>query len=630
MNVTRGVSRWGRARRVVGVLGAVAVLAAGTVVGTASLAGAVASWDTPVDVSPSGASASDPKIAASADGLHLAAVWISQAEVAGIAQAARSSDGGVTWSTPVDLSEIGWSVSDPQISASSDGSRLVAVWFREEGFGSGSVQAVSSIDGGATWTGPAHLSDTGLVIPCPEVRVSADGFHVAAVWYRQMGLYAVVQVSTSNDSGATWSGPVTLSGVHAIVPQIAVSGDGSRLVVIWVVSDDTGARVQVATSSDGGATWTLPADLSAVTPYGMGDPRVAASDDGLDVAVVWQRWNGTNAIVQAVSSNNGGASWSTPLDLSTAGGDAGAPQLATSTDGGRLAAVWQRFDGVNWRVQAATSSTAGATWGSAVDLSPAGQPAEHPQIVAAAAGTRMAAVWEHWNGSSRMVQATTSSNAGATWSVPIALSPAGSPAYLGQLTGSVDGTRLAAVWQRGDGIDATVKAAAGVNGGPGVVGVWPVSGPDAGGTVVSLSGTGLTGASGVVFGGGAASSVTVVSDTQLTAVTPPHPAGAVDVTVTTPSGSATLPGGFTYTATPPPPPVPPVVPPPVDVTAPTAVVARPTAGVTLSSAVPVSWSGRDVGGAVAWYRVQRAVKAPGAALGGYLDWVGRVRRRRRR
>ena len=100
----------------------------------------------------------------------------------------------------------------------------------------------------------------------------------------------------------------------------------------------------------------------------------------------------------------------------------------------------------------------------------------------------------------------------------------------------------------------------------------------------------------------------------------------MEVTVTTPLGSATLPGGFTYTATPPPPPppvVPPVVP-PVDVTAPTAVMARPTAGVTLSSVVPVSWSGRDVGGAVAWYQVQRAVKAPGAALGGYRTGVGRA------
>ncbi len=76
--------------------------------------------------------------------------------------------------------------------------------------------------------------------------------------------------------------------------------------------------------------------------------------------------------------------------------------------------------------------------------------------------------------------------------------------------------------------------------------VSPVSGTTLGGTAVTITGTNLTGATGVTFGGAAATAVTVVDATTVTATTPAHAAGAVDVVVTTPAGSPTLAGGYTY------------------------------------------------------------------------------------
>ncbi|MDQ6937760.1 MAG: SBBP repeat-containing protein, partial [Actinomycetota bacterium] len=63
-------------------------------------------------------------------------------------------------------------------------------------------------------------------------------------------------------------------------------------------------------------------------------------------------------------------------------------------------------------------------------------------------------------------------------------------------------------------------------------------GPVVGGTTVVLSGTGFTGATAVSFGGTAAASFTVNSDTQITAVSPAHAAGQVNVTVTAPGGTS--------------------------------------------------------------------------------------------
>ncbi|WP_340373789.1 IPT/TIG domain-containing protein [Streptomyces sp. SS7] len=82
---------------------------------------------------------------------------------------------------------------------------------------------------------------------------------------------------------------------------------------------------------------------------------------------------------------------------------------------------------------------------------------------------------------------------------------------------------------------------------PVVTSVSPTQGPTSGGTTVTITGTSLTGATAVRFGSANASSYTVNSSTRITAVTPPGGAGAVPVTVVSPSGSSNTTVSFTYT-----------------------------------------------------------------------------------
>jgi hypothetical protein len=75
------------------------------------------------------------------------------------------------------------------------------------------------------------------------------------------------------------------------------------------------------------------------------------------------------------------------------------------------------------------------------------------------------------------------------------------------------------------------------------------SGSTAGGTTTTITGTNFTGATAVTFGGVAATAFTVVSNTTITATAPVRSStGAVDVVVTTPQGTTTLAGGYTYNA----------------------------------------------------------------------------------
>ena len=87
---------------------------------------------------------------------------------------------------------------------------------------------------------------------------------------------------------------------------------------------------------------------------------------------------------------------------------------------------------------------------------------------------------------------------------------------------------------------------------PTVTAVSPGAGLPAGGTAVTIAGTGFTGATAIKFGAVSAPNPIVVSSSEIVVVSPAGPAGLVDVTATTSSGtSATSPADqFTYESPP--------------------------------------------------------------------------------
>jgi PKD repeat protein len=80
--------------------------------------------------------------------------------------------------------------------------------------------------------------------------------------------------------------------------------------------------------------------------------------------------------------------------------------------------------------------------------------------------------------------------------------------------------------------------------------VSPATGSTAGGTLVIITGSGFTGTTAVTFGDVEAASFQVVSSTSISAVTPAGTAGSANVVITTPGGTTTGTGVFTYTAIP--------------------------------------------------------------------------------
>ncbi len=81
---------------------------------------------------------------------------------------------------------------------------------------------------------------------------------------------------------------------------------------------------------------------------------------------------------------------------------------------------------------------------------------------------------------------------------------------------------------------------------PTVVGISPTSGPPGGGETVTIGGTNLCGATAVFFGTTPATITGISADCTSATVTEPPGAGTVQVTITTPGGTAISPIDFTY------------------------------------------------------------------------------------
>jgi len=136
--------------------------------------------------------------------------------------------------------------------------------------------------------------------------------------------------------------------------------------------------------------------------------------------------------------------------------------------------------------------------------------------------------------------------------------PAGDPNTSGFVytpATNFSGTDTAVFYTSDDGVTYTPSGTViitVINPAPTVTSISPSSGPTAGSTSVTITGTNFTGATAVKFGATSATGFTVDSATQITATSPAGAAGTVDVTVTNTNGTSTTGASDRYTFVAPP------------------------------------------------------------------------------
>ncbi|MGH9285989.1 MAG: sialidase family protein, partial [Acidimicrobiales bacterium] len=124
----------------------------------------------------------------------------------------------------------------------------------------------SSLDGGRTFTESVVNAEVApaepfLVFTAPVPGLAADprGPRLYAVWSDRRGGVPAVMLATSTDGGRSWSGarPIDAGGAEALLPQVAVAPQG-RLDVAYArvaAGADGLTEVVLTSSADSGATF---------------------------------------------------------------------------------------------------------------------------------------------------------------------------------------------------------------------------------------------------------------------------------------------------------------------------------------------------------------------------------------
>lgn len=319
----------------------------------ATRSGLTGSWQAPVTLKMLGAAvAPPPDLAVDPQG-DAVAIWPLEEK---FIEAATRPAGG-SWQTPETLSKTAAAQHSAQVGIDAAGD-ATAVW--EEDVGGETLTDAASRPARGKWHTPEALSTAGENANEPRVAVDAHGDAVA-VWERPAGGKEVIEAATKPAPSVTWGKPVALTNPAIVIEpanqQVAIDAQGEAVVTwSWLIGGihDVVEATEGRTSS---SVWQTPVALSAPGANVEEAPQVAVNGAG-NATVVWERSNGTNEIIEAASGLAASGSWQTPVSLSAAGKEAGEPQVALDAQGNAVA-VWKRFDGADYIAEAAGFDAAG-------------------------------------------------------------------------------------------------------------------------------------------------------------------------------------------------------------------------------------------------------------------------------
>jgi hypothetical protein len=337
-------------------------------------------WSAPVEVSRPGL-IGDVQLAVSPSGRALAA-WRFGGQDSTV-EAAYRADGWSAWGDPT-----GGTAKDGFLDiAVDDVGHAVAVWTDPLARTlSASYRSMFS----TAWTSPVELDPAQSVFGATAVFDGAG--NATAVWsaYDAAAGVWVVRSARRPAATGTWTGPVRVAALRGHPARASVRSDGrGNVLAVWDRVDGDRQVIEYAGRAVDSEQWSAPVEISA--PLRMvSPPRLAVSPAGDAVAVWWARPDGNTPVVQAAARLAGSSSWSGPVDVSTPGGTELHPDVAIDHRGNAVA-VWQRYDGTRSVIQASLRPAAYGRWLAPSDL---GQ-GTSPTIALDRSGNGVAA----WNGS---------------------------------------------------------------------------------------------------------------------------------------------------------------------------------------------------------------------------------------
>jgi hypothetical protein len=281
----------------------------------------------------------DPQIAA--DGDRLLAVWTAPGTSlwgGGPLASALSADGGRTWTPGPAPADDGTTDGHNYVDAVADGRGAFHLVWLDDRDGSRGLRAARSTDGGRTWS--ANKTIDGETCECCWNRLAAGPDGVVRVLYRDRLPDRDMIVAASAAGGESWrrlgaagdfdwvfdgcphaggglavSGVASKGGEQGAVPRLSA--------LVWTGAEGK-AGLWLVASADGGRSWS--------EPRRMGSDRARNADLAAAGGRLVAAWDQDRRIHAAVS-DDGGATWGDPEPLTEAGRTATHPLVVAAGDG---------------------------------------------------------------------------------------------------------------------------------------------------------------------------------------------------------------------------------------------------------------------------------------------------------
>ncbi|MDH3402003.1 MAG: glycoside hydrolase [Acidobacteriota bacterium] len=280
-----------------------------------------------------------PKLALAGDGT-LWAHWLAKLGEETYAYGiflARSTDGGVTWQPRGMLHDDGTPTEHGFVAWTAEGDGLRAVWLDGRAMLDGGPMALRTAPVGET-VGTAEVLDARVCECCPAELVAAAGSPIA--FYRDRSREEVRDIGVTRRTPAGWTAPATLHDDGWTIPGCPVNGPaaearGREVAAAWFTAADQRPRVQVAFSTDAGASFGAPVVVDDGTPLGRVDLALAA---GGGAWVSWLAAAGDGAQLRLARVDGSGILESRTVATTAASRASGIPRLARA--GAELFVAW--------------------------------------------------------------------------------------------------------------------------------------------------------------------------------------------------------------------------------------------------------------------------------------------------
>jgi hypothetical protein len=236
-------------------------------------------WSQPVNISNTEDKSRYPAISTDKAG-NINVVWARGWSEEGALLFSRSTNNGLNWSQPIRISNNPHYAWDQAISTDAAGNINVAYDYAYTPH-AWDIYFSRSTDKGISWSQPIEISNDPSDLMIGAISTDPAG-NIYVVW--GVGKGHDIYFSRSTDNGVSWSQDVTISDTDVSNYPAMSTDPAGNINIVWEFGTDIG----FTRSIDGGLSWSQPIKIPNSDNVGRSQYPAISTDSAGNIHIVWQ------------------------------------------------------------------------------------------------------------------------------------------------------------------------------------------------------------------------------------------------------------------------------------------------------------------------------------------------------